>query len=157
MLFSAQAQAELAESQAIVQECLEEKRAAAAGAQGTTEERKQLGNQQAVVVKFEDETQDDQFRLRARLRLKRRDADIRKKKAEAIEAAEAAAADSKRELEAVKATLLRTKEDVEGRDSELEAKGWGHQSDWLEMQLDQNGLSESIDLILKKNQLPYSK
>ena len=77
------------------------------------------------------------------------------KKAEAIEAAEAAAADSKRELEAVKATLLRTKEDVEGRDSELEAKGWGHQSDWMEMQLDQNGLSESIDLILKKNQLPY--
>ena len=56
------------------------------------------------------------------------------KKAEAIEAAEAAAADSKRELEAVKATLLRTKEDVEGRDSELEAKGrWGHQSDWMEM------------------------
>ena len=78
-LFSAQARAELAESQAIVQECLEEKRAAAAGAQGTTEERKQLGNQQAVVVKFEDETQDDQFRLRARLRLKRRDADIRNK------------------------------------------------------------------------------
>ena len=56
------------------------------------------------------------------------------KKAEAIEAAEAAAADSKRELQAVKATLLRTKEEVEGRDSELEAKGgWGHQSDWMEM------------------------
>ena len=56
------------------------------------------------------------------------------KKAEAIEAAEAAAAESTRELEAVRATLLRTKEDVEGRDSELEAKGgWGHQSDWMEM------------------------
>ena len=52
----AQARAELAESQAIVQECLEEKRAAAAGAQGTTEVaealeslRKQLGNQQVGV------------------------------------------------------------------------------------------------------------
>ena len=56
------------------------------------------------------------------------------KKAEAIEAAEAAAAESTRELEAVRATLLRTEEDVEGRDSELEAKGgWGHQSDWMEM------------------------
>ena len=56
----AAARAELAESQAesqaIVQECLEEKRAAAAGAQGTTEVaealeslRKQLGNQQVTV------------------------------------------------------------------------------------------------------------
>ena len=52
---------------------------------------------------------------------------VAKVEAERDEAAKAAA-DSKRELEAVKATLLRTKEDVEGRDSELEAKGgWGHQ------------------------------
>ena len=58
---------------------------------------------------------------------------VAKVEAERDEAAKAAA-DSKRELEAVKATLLRTKEDVEGRDSELEAKGgWGHQSDWMEM------------------------
>ena len=53
----AQARAELAESQAIVQECLEEKRAAAAGAQGPSEVaealeslRKQLGNQQVRMM-----------------------------------------------------------------------------------------------------------
>ena len=79
---------------------------------------------------------------------------VAKVEAERDEAAKAAA-DSKRELEAVKATLLRTKEDVEGRDSELEAKGgWGHQSDRMDMQLYQNGLSELIHFILKKNQLP---
>ena len=71
----AQVKAELAETQSIVQECLEEKRAAASGrgALGTTEVaealeslRKQLGTQQAVVAKFE-------------AKLKRRDADIREK------------------------------------------------------------------------------